>query len=128
MTGSKGTKIQPSEHDDNSKFALRSEQDPESSEEARKRTRGIFQPLFTHIKIKPGFPGRNQPRCSHILLQLEQKQVPTQEFIMHLLCINVHCRNSLKSQDAEAANSISCLFIIEETHSSKFCVGFSRTR
>lgn len=37
-------------------------------------------------------------------------------------------QDSLKSQDTAAANSLSCLFIIEETHSSKFCVGFSVTR
>lgn len=37
-------------------------------------------------------------------------------------------QDSPKSQDTAAANSLTCLFIIEETHSSKFCVGFRVTR
>lgn len=81
--------------------------------------------------------------CSHMLklnqvtqeetvpgvLTFSQKQVCIQKrVVQQLFCINVHDTKLLKSQDTVAANSLSCLFIIEETHSSKFCVGFTMTR
>ena len=128
-TGSKGTTIWPSDDDSQSKFFLRNLLVLDNSEEGRKRTRGVLQLLFTHIKIKAGFSGRHYPRCSHILLRLVQKQVCIQKrVVQQLFCSSIHCRKLLKSQDAVAANSLSCLFIVEETHSSKFCVGFSMTR
>lgn len=124
IKGSKDTKIKPSEDGSENKFFPRKLLALDNPEEGRKRTRRVLQLLFTHqVSQGEAIPGvltfsfswyrtglRTEKGCSTAVLHEHTVQ------------------DSLKSQDTAAANSLSCLFIIEETHSSKFCVGFSVTR
>lgn len=124
MKGSKDTKIKPSEDGSENKFFPRKLLALDNPEEGRKRTRGVLQLLFTHqVSQGEAIPGALTFSFSWYRTGLRtEKGCSTAVLHEHTV------QDSLKSQDTAAANSLSCLFIIEETHSSKFCVGFSVTR
>lgn len=96
----------------------------DNPEEGRKMTRGLLQLLFTpqlsQGEIHPGVLTFSFS-CYKAGLRRE-KGCSTAVLHKHMV------QDSLGSKDTAGDNSLSCLFIIEETHSSKFCVGFSVTR
>lgn len=106
-----------------SKFFSRKLLAVDNPEEDRKRTRGVLQVLFTH-QVSQGETSAGVLTFSFWYRTGLRTENGCSTAVLHEHMV----QDSPKSQDTAAANSLTCLFIIEETHSSKFCVGFSMTR